>query len=78
MYRDGRKLAVEPHTCSYLPTHTLQGLEPLRYQWYKDDRKLAVATSDSPTLIMPEVAALDAGQYYCQVDAHGAVLMPSG
>lgn len=45
----------------------LQGLEPLRYQWYKDDRKLTMATSDSPTLIIPEVAALDAGQYHCQV-----------
>lgn len=60
------------------PLPTLQGLEPLRYQWYKDDRKLAVATSDSPTLIMPEVAALDAGQYYCQVGARGAVRRSGG
>ena len=49
------------------PLTPVQGLEPLRYQWFKDDRKLAVATSDSPLLIVPEVAALDAGQYHCQV-----------
>ena len=54
-----------------LPCH--QGLEPLRYQWYKDggpgggDRKVAIATSDTPNLIIAEVALTDQGQYYCQV-----------
>ncbi|GAX84925.1 hypothetical protein CEUSTIGMA_g12346.t1 [Chlamydomonas eustigma] len=50
------------------------GMEPLRYQWYKDDRRLTAATSDSPTLIIPDVAAIDQGQYHCQVsNKDGAV-----
>ncbi len=41
-------------------------MEPLRYQWFKNDRKLEVATADSPQLILVEVTARDAGAYYCQ------------
>lgn len=44
-----------------------QGLEPLRYQWYKDDRKLTMATADTSTLILTDVEVQDQGQYYCQV-----------
>lgn len=54
-----------PVACPYQ-----QGMEPLKYQWYKDDKKLSVATSDSPNLIIAEVSPLDAGTYYCQVRGH--------
>ena len=46
-------------------------MEPLRYQWFKDDRKLNVATADSPHLVIAETAAIDAGTYYCQVQYSG-------
>ncbi|KAJ9518573.1 hypothetical protein QJQ45_018610 [Haematococcus lacustris] len=53
------------------------GMEPLRYQWYRDDRKLTVATADSDILIIAEARPLDAGAYHCQVsNKDGAVNSP--
>lgn len=42
-------------------------MEPLRYQWYKDDRRINAATADSPNLIIAEAGVLDAGAYMCEV-----------
>lgn len=51
-----------------------QGLGPLRYQWFKDSRRLTVATSNSPLLILVDVGAADSGSYHCQVsNKDGAV-----
>ncbi|KAL6765691.1 ciliary basal body-associated, B9 protein-domain-containing protein [Haematococcus lacustris] len=53
------------------------GMEPLKYQWYRDDRKLTVATADSDILIIAEARPLDAGAYHCQVsNKDGAVNSP--
>ncbi|KAF8069461.1 MKS1 [Scenedesmus sp. PABB004] len=46
---------------------TATGLGPLRYQWFKDGKRLTVATSTSPLLVLVEVAPADAGSYHCQV-----------
>lgn len=52
----------------------VQGLPPLRYQWYKDSKRLTVATSDTPLLILVDVGVADSGTYYCQVsNKDGAV-----
>jgi hypothetical protein len=56
---------VPPFT--HLTVAHSQGLEPLRYQWFKDDRKLSMATADSPNLIIAETSPIDVGSYYCQV-----------
>ncbi len=46
----------------------------MRYQWYRDDKRLTVATSNSPNLIMVGVSATDSGSYHCQVsNKDGAV-----
>ena len=44
-----------------------QGLGPLRYQWFRGDRRLTVATADSATLVIVEVSIADAGTYVCEV-----------
>lgn len=46
---------------------SLQGLEPLRYQWIKDDKRLTTATADSQELILVDVNSADSGAYYCKV-----------
>ena len=58
------QMLTSVHLCRY----ALQGFEPLQYQWYKDERKLYVATSSSPQLILVDVAAADSGTYHCQVN----------
>lgn len=45
----------------------LQGLAPLRYQWFRDSKRLTVATSNTPLLVLVDVAAADSGSYHCQV-----------
>jgi hypothetical protein len=51
-----------------------QGLGPLRYQWFKDSKRLTVATSDTPLLVLVDVGVSDSGTYYCQVsNKDGAV-----
>lgn len=47
---------------------------PLRYQWFKDSKRLTVATSDTPLLVLVDVGVSDSGTYYCQVsNKDGAV-----
>jgi hypothetical protein len=49
-------------------------LGPLRYQWFKDSKRLTVATSDTPLLVLVDVGVSDSGTYYCQVsNKDGAV-----
>ncbi|KAG1660692.1 hypothetical protein FOA52_015903 [Chlamydomonas sp. UWO 241] len=43
------------------------GVEPLRYQWFKDEKKISVATSDTATFIIAGVAQTDEGSYHCVV-----------
>ncbi|MEW5298780.1 MAG: hypothetical protein WDW36_001863 [Sanguina aurantia] len=43
------------------------GLEPLRYQWIKDDKRLTTATADSQELILVDVSSADSGAYHCKV-----------
>jgi hypothetical protein len=40
---------------AYFPPPPLQGLPPLKYEWYKDDRRLLVATADQPELVLVQV-----------------------
>lgn len=47
----------------------MQGLGPLAYQWFKDGKRLSVATSSSPLLVLVDLAPGDAGSYHCQVSA---------
>ncbi|WIA10234.1 hypothetical protein OEZ85_010434 [Tetradesmus obliquus] len=50
------------------------GMGPLRYQWFKDSKRLTVATSDTPLLVLVDVGVSDSGTYYCQVsNKDGAV-----
>jgi len=44
-----------------------QGPGPLRYQWFKDNKRLTVATSNSPLLVLVDLGAHDSGSYHCQV-----------
>ncbi|GIL65137.1 hypothetical protein Vafri_18949, partial [Volvox africanus] len=44
-----------------------RGLPPLTYEWYKDDRRLLVATSDQPELVLVQVSLDSEGAYHCQV-----------
>eukprot|EP00955_Chlamydomonas_euryale_P041577 352033-Chlamydomonas_euryale.AAC.2 len=44
-----------------------KGVEPLRYQWFKDDKKITIATADTYKLIIAGVGQPDEGLYYCQV-----------
>jgi Meckel syndrome type 1 protein len=47
---------------------------PLRYQWFKDSKRLTVATSDTPLLVLVDAGVSDSGTYYCQVsNKDGAV-----
>jgi hypothetical protein len=50
-----------------LTPHATQGVEPLRYQWFKDEKKIAVATADTAALIIAGVAQADEGTYHCVV-----------
>ncbi|WIA30296.1 hypothetical protein OEZ86_000384 [Tetradesmus obliquus] len=53
---------------------TATGMGPLRYQWFKDSKRLTVATSDTPLLVLVDVGVSDSGTYYCQVsNKDGAV-----
>jgi Meckel syndrome type 1 protein len=45
----------------------VQGLAPVRYQWFRDSKRLTVATSNTPLLVLVDVAAADSGTYHCQV-----------
>lgn len=56
-------------TRAYLrpPPLVVQGMPPLRYQWFRDGKRLTVATSNSPLLVLVGVAAADSGSYHCQV-----------
>lgn len=45
----------------------LQGLGPLRYQWFKDSKRLTVATSNTPLLVLVDVGPSESGSYHCQV-----------
>lgn len=64
-----RNIAIEPPRTAQLvgPVCTLQGIEPMRYQWFKDGQRLGVATADSPHLILPAVNLQSSGRYHCQV-----------
>jgi hypothetical protein len=42
-------------------------MPPLSFQWFKDERRLNVATSNTPKLILVDVAPTESGAYYCQV-----------
>lgn len=42
-------------------------MPPLRYQWYKDGRKMLAATADTAKYILASVTAQDSGSYHCQV-----------
>jgi hypothetical protein len=44
-----------------------QGMPPLSFQWFKDERRLNVATSNTNKLILVDVAPTESGAYYCQV-----------
>lgn len=39
----------------------------MRYQWFRDSKRLTVATSNTPLLVLVDVAAADSGTYHCQV-----------
>eukprot|EP00775_Hariotina_reticulata_P010980 gene10980-11135_t len=45
----------------------VMGPGPLRYQWFKDNKRLTVATSNSPLLVLVDLGAHDSGSYHCQV-----------
>ncbi len=49
----------------------LQGMLPLRYQWYKDGHKLASAGADSARLVLVDLGPADAGLYTCTVSNQG-------
>lgn len=52
----------------------MQGVGPLRYQWFKDSKRLTAATSNSPQFFLVDVGAADSGSYHCQVsNKDGAV-----
>lgn len=42
-------------------------MAPIRYQWFRDAKRLTVATSNTPLLVLVDVAAADSGVYHCQV-----------
>ncbi|PNW74559.1 hypothetical protein CHLRE_12g495350v5 [Chlamydomonas reinhardtii] len=44
-----------------------RGLPPLKYEWYRDDRRLLAATADQPELILVQASLENEGAYYCQV-----------
>ncbi|KXZ49797.1 hypothetical protein GPECTOR_19g248 [Gonium pectorale] len=44
-----------------------RGLPPLKYEWYKDDRRLVAATANQQELILVQVSLESEGAYYCQV-----------
>ncbi len=52
---------------SAVPCLCLQGLAPIRYQWFRDSKRLTVATSNTSLLVLVDVAAADSGVYHCQV-----------
>ncbi|GFR46372.1 hypothetical protein Agub_g7953, partial [Astrephomene gubernaculifera] len=44
-----------------------RGFSPLKFEWFKDDRRLLVATADQQELILVQVSLDSEGAYYCQV-----------
>lgn len=56
------------------PFHTPQGESPFCYQWHRDGKRLTVATSTTPLLVIVDAAPCDAGAYHCVVsNAHGSI-----
>jgi hypothetical protein len=58
---------LHPSTHPYGRPVLPQGFQPLSYQWFKDDKALHVATSDTAHLFLAECSHLDVGLYHCQV-----------
>jgi hypothetical protein len=50
-----------------MPAPAHQGRLPRRYQWFREGKRLTVATSNAPLLVLVDVAAADSGAYHCQV-----------